>query len=237
MMCVSPTPTEASMGAYAALGFVAASVYENAITPRPLAVTPIAGYVREAPAIPYVPCMTILLLVGLRMYHAIPARSGLESKLTPVSSAPQSLPLAYITCCIRVSFESGLAITSVPAACAVEDTSSRQQPVPAIVTVVSSFRQSPCATSGVVTLSAVVPEPGCTCFGGTPYWLTVTRLLLKLSAGDVLSEDVFVSVHATMCVEVRVPALPETGFCASSAAFELRKYSVQQLLRLNWFAP
>src|SRR5437762_3350507 len=167
MMCVSPTPTEASMGAYAALGFVvASSVYENAITPRPAAVTPIAGYVREAPAIPYVPCMTILLLVGLRMYHAIPARSGLEStKLTAVSSAPQSLPFAYITCCMRVSFESGLAITSVPAACAVAFTSSFQQPVPTIVDVVVSFKQSPCATSGVVALSAFVPDSGCTCFG------------------------------------------------------------------------
>src|SRR5438067_12367908 len=105
MMCVSPTPNDPSMGAYAALGFVGvvSSVYENAITPRPAAVTPIAGYVREAPAIPYVPCMTILLLVGLRMYHAIPARSfaRMLSKLTAVSSAPQSLPLAYITCCIR----------------------------------------------------------------------------------------------------------------------------------------
>src|SRR5205823_14833253 len=239
MMCVSPTPTDPSMGAYAALGFVVvSSVYENAITPRPLAVTPIAGYVREAPAIPYVPCMTILLLVGLRMYHAIPARSGLESKLTAVSSAPQSLPLAYITCCIRVSFESGLAITSVPAAWAVAPTSNFQHPVwPLKSSVVSSFKQSPCATSGVVALSAVVPDPGCTCFGGTPYWLTVTRLLLKLSAGDaVLSDDVFVSVQATIWVEVRVPALPETGFCASSAAFELKKYSVPPLLRLNWFA-
>src|SRR5207245_8768403 len=113
MMCVSPTPSDPSMGAYAALGFVGvvSSVYENAITPRPAAVTAIAGYVREAPAIPYVPCMTILLLVGLRMYHAIPARSGLESKLTAVSSAPQSLPLAYINCWIRVSFESRLAMT------------------------------------------------------------------------------------------------------------------------------
>src|SRR5438034_4372048 len=198
MMCVSPTPTDASMGAYAALGFVvASSVYEKAITPRPAAVTPIAGYVREAPAIPYVPCTTSLLLVGLRMYHAIPARSfaGVESKLTPVSSAPQSLPLAYITCCMRVSFESGRAITSIPAAWAVAPTSSFQQPLPnggTVITVVSSLRQSPCATSGVVVLSAVVPEPGCTCFGGTPYWLTVTRLLLKLSAGDaVLSDDVF----------------------------------------------
>src|SRR5204862_6219393 len=131
---------------------------------------------------------------------------------------------------------SGLAITSFPAAWAVAPTSSFQQPVPTIVGVVSSFKQSPCATSGVVVLSAVVPEPGCFCFGGTPYWLTVTKLLLKLSAGDVLlSDDVFVSVQATICVEVRVPAAPETGFCASSAAFELRKYSVPPLLRLNWY--
>src|SRR5206468_9088911 len=240
MICVSPTPTDASMGAYAALGFVvASSVYENAITPRPLAVTPIAGYVREAPAMPYVPCMTILLLVGLRMYHAIPARSGLEStKLTAVSSAPQSLPFAYITCCMRVSFESGLAITSVPAACAAGPTSSFQHPIwPSKSSVVVSFKQSPCATSGVVALSAVVPDPGCTCFGGTPYWFTVVRLLLKLRAGVVLSEDVFVSVQATICVEVRVPAAPETGFCASSAAFELRKYSVPPFARLNCEVP
>src|SRR5206468_11796887 len=118
-------------------------------------------------------------------------------------------------------------------------TSSFQQPVvtPSKSNVVSSLRQSPCATSGVVVLSAVVPEPGCTCLGGTPYWLTVMRLLLKPRAGDVVSEDVFVSVQATIWVEVRVPALPETGFCASSAAFELKKYSVPPLLRLNWFAP
>src|SRR5205809_6740586 len=171
--------------------------------------------------------MTILLLVGLRMYHAIPARSGLEStKLTAVSSAPQSLPLAYITCCMRVSFESGRAITSIPAAWAVAPTSSFQQPLPnggTVITVVSSLRQSPCATSGVVVLSAVVPEPGCNCFGGTPYWLTVTRLLFKLSAGDaVLSDDVFVSVQATIWLEVQVAALQETGFCASSDTFELK---------------
>src|SRR5881392_1442807 len=137
---------------------------------------------------------------GLTMYHAMPARCGPLSGLSAVSSAPQSLPFAYITCCMRVSFESGLAITSVPAACAAGPTSSFQHPIwPLKISVVVSFKQSPCATSGVVALSAVVPDPGCTCFGGTPYWLTVTRLLLKLSAGDaVLSDDVFVSVQATI---------------------------------------
>jgi len=60
-----------------------------------------------------------------------------------VSSAPHSLPFAYTTCCIRVSFESGLAATSAPFAWAAALTSSFQQPVPAMVGVVSSFRQNP----------------------------------------------------------------------------------------------
>ena len=54
--------------------------------------------------------MTILLEFGLTMYQAIPARCGPPSGLSAVSSAPHSLPLAYITCCMRVSFESGLEI-------------------------------------------------------------------------------------------------------------------------------
>src|SRR6184192_3456590 len=115
MMCVSPRPTDASMGAYAALGFVVvSSVYENAMTPRPLAVTPIAGYVREAPLMPYVPCMTSFELVGLRMYQATPALSFAEllSKLTAVSSAPHSLPLAYITCGMRGCPDEQLPATS-----------------------------------------------------------------------------------------------------------------------------
>ena len=88
----------------------------------------------------------------------------------------------------------------------------------------------PCGTSVV----GAVPEPGCCCFGGTPYWPTVRILLLRLTAGlAVFSDAVFVSVHTMSWLEVRVPAAPETGFCASSAAFELRKYSVPLFARLN----
>jgi hypothetical protein len=54
--------------------------------------------------------------------------------------------------------------------------------------------------------------PGCCCRGGTAYWLTVTRLLLKLSDGNaVFRDEVFFSVHATIRVELRVPAPPLTG--------------------------
>src|SRR5437763_14376238 len=135
---------------------------------------------------------------------------------------------------MRVSFESGLATTSAPAACAVGVTSSFQQPTPAIVAVVSSFRQWPCGT----VVSGAVPEPGCCCFGGTPYWPTVRILLLIPRAGvAVFSDAVFDSVHTMSWLEVRVPAAPETGFCASSAAFELRKYSVPLFAELNCEVP
>src|ERR671929_1004254 len=143
----------------------------------------------------------MLLASGLTMYHAMPARCGPLSGLSAVSRAPHSLPFAYITCCIRVSFESGREMTSDPRACAAEVTSSFQQPVPAMVTVVSSFRQKPCGTPVV----GAVPEPGCCCFGGTPYWPTVRILLLRLSAGvAVFSDAVFDSVHTTSWLEVRV---------------------------------
>ena len=46
------------------------------------------------------------------MYQAMPARCAPPSGLSAVSSAPHSLPLAYITCCMRVSFESGREMTS-----------------------------------------------------------------------------------------------------------------------------
>src|SRR5207248_882750 len=139
-----------------------------------------------------------MLPLVFRMYHAIPALlwEVSLSKRTAVSSAPHTLPLAYVTCCMRVSFESGREMTS---ACGGGPTSSRQQPVcPLKSTVVVSLMQSPCATSGVVVLSASVPEPGCTCFGGIPYWLTVTNLLLRLSAGELFSEEVFVRVQSTI---------------------------------------
>src|SRR5436309_3733149 len=126
------------------------------------------------------------------MYHATPARCAPLSGLSAVSSAPQSLPFAYMTCCIRVSFESGLATTSAPAAWAVALTSSLQQPDwPLKSSVVSSFRQKPCGTAVV----GAVPEPGCCCFGGTPYWPTVRILLLIPIVGlAVFSDAVFVSV-------------------------------------------
>src|SRR6266540_3881402 len=169
---------------------------------------------------------------GLTMYQAIPARLPVLSGLIAVSSAPHSLPFAYITCCIRVSFESGREMTSSCAGSATN--SSRQQPTPAMVTVVVSLMQCPCGTS----VPGAEPEPGCCCFGGTPYWPTLSTLLLRLSAGlAVFSEAVFVSVQTMSCSDVRVPAEPETGFWASSAAFELRKYSVPPLFRLNEPVP
>src|SRR5438132_4566946 len=167
------------------------------------------------------------------MYHAMPARCAPPSGLTAVSSAPQTLPFAYMTCCIRVSFESGREMTSEPRACAEAPTSNFQHPVPAMVTVVSSFRQWPCGTS----TPGAVPEPGCCCFGGTPYWPTPRMLLLRLSAGTEFSDEVFVSVQRMIWFELRVPASPLTGFCASSAAFELRKYSVPPLSVLNESVP
>ena len=54
--------------------------------------------------------------------------------------------------------------------------------------------------------------------------------MLRLSAGDaVFSDDVFVSVQTTSWFEYAVPLEPATGLLASSAAFELRKYSVPPL--------
>jgi len=77
-----------------------------------------------------------------------------------VSSAPHSLPLAYVTCCMRVSFASNLDITSL---CAGRPANSRrQQPVPAIVAVVVSLMHRPCG----VAVIANVPEPGCLDLGG-----------------------------------------------------------------------
>src|SRR6516162_9410517 len=165
---------------------------------------------------------------GFTMYHAMPARCGPPSGFTAVSSAPQSLPFAYVTCCIRESFESGLETTSdvgpLP-------TSSFQQPLwPLINTVAVSFRQCPCGT----VVSGAVPEPGCCCFGGMPYWPTVRILLLRLTAGlAVFSDAVFVIVHTMSWLEVPLLGAPDTGFCASLVAFELRKYSVPLSARLK----
>src|SRR6266487_3013959 len=133
---------------------------------------------------------------------------------------------------MRVSFESGREMTSLCAGSAAN--SSRQHPTPAIVGVSVSLMQSPWATSGVVVLSASVPDPGWCCLGGSAYVLTLTSRLFRASAGDaVFRDEVLVNVHWTTLFDVWVPPKPDTGCVASSAAFELRKYSVPPLFRLN----
>src|SRR6266704_6258476 len=124
------------------------------------------------------------------MNQAMPARCAPPSGLIAVSSEPHKLPFAYITCCMRVSFESGLEITSLCAGST--PNKSRQQPTPAMVTVVVSLIQNPC---GVLVVGAV-PEPGCCCLGGTAYWFTPSTLLLRLREGEALfSEEVSTSVQ------------------------------------------
>src|ERR1051325_2834893 len=139
--------------------------------------------------------METLPAFGLTMNHSIPARCGPLSGLRDVSRAPHSLPFAYITCCIRVSFESGLEITSLCAGSAPKR--SLQQPVcPLNSSVVVSLIQSPCAAFGVPAALATVPDPGCCCLGGTPYCPTVNIRLDRLSAGDAeFNEAVFVNVQ------------------------------------------
>src|SRR6059058_1134903 len=107
----------------------------------------------------------------------MPARWAVLAGFRAVSSAPQILPLAYITCCMRVSFESGREITSLCAGSPPK--SSRQQPTPAIVEVVVSLMQWPCGA----LVPGAVPEPGCFCLGGMAYWFALINLLVRLRAG------------------------------------------------------
>src|SRR5690242_6957603 len=105
------------------------------------------------------PLLTRLAAFGLTMYQAMPARCAPPSGLTAVSRDPQTLPLAYITCCMRVSFESGRETTSFDGA----PTSSAKQPLIGTNSgVVVSLRHLPCGTVS----PGAVPEPGCCCFGG-----------------------------------------------------------------------
>src|SRR5260370_23238762 len=103
---------------------------------------------------------------------------------------------------MRVSLESGREMTSLCAGS--PQNSKRQQPVrPLNSRVVVSLIQKPCGVSVV----ASVPEPGCCCFGGTPYWFTLSTWLLRLTARVLLfSEDGFVHAPTTRWVRVRVPA-------------------------------
>ena len=166
--------------------------------------------------------MTSLPAVGLTMYQAMPARCGPPSGLSAVSSAPHSLPLAYITCCMRVSFESGREMTSSWRMAAALN-SSRQQPCPAIV---SGRRVVDAVALRRVRRSRASPEPGCCCFGGMPYWprqhlvAEAERRRGRVQRGRVRQRP------DDEVVDVRCRRAPDPGFCASSAAFELRKYSV-----------
>src|SRR5664280_2774599 len=138
-----------------------------------------------------------LFAPGLTTNQAMPARWAPPPGFSAVSSEPHSLPFAYVTCCMRVSFESGVEMTSLCAGW--PPNRSRQQPTPAMVVVVVSLMQLPCGVAAV----AEVPEPGCFCFGGIEYWFTASTLLLRLRAGDaLLSDDVFVSDQATSWLDV-----------------------------------
>src|SRR5512136_156164 len=123
----------------------------------------------------------------------MPARCGPPSGFNAVSSEPQSLPFAHITCCMRESFESGREMTSSWAG-AGGLKSKCQQPVPAMVTVVVLLMQKPCG----VSIVASVPEPGCCCFGGMAYWFTPSTLLFRLRAGDAeFNDEVFVRLQTS----------------------------------------
>src|SRR5437773_1349560 len=96
--------------------------------------------------------------------------------VTAESRAPHSLPFAYVTCCIRVSFASSLYPTSGAVVWENGPTRSFQQPdCPLNSNVVSSLRQCPC---GTVTPGAL-PEPSWAAFGGRAYWFTPSNVLLR----------------------------------------------------------
>src|SRR3954468_12945463 len=132
---------------------------------------------------------------------------------TAVSSAPQTLPFAYITCCIRESFEFRLAVGPPKLALL-------WVAMPAIA--VLQF--------GMTTVSPTQSNngrfpAGCVARGGTAYVSTATVEIDRLGAGDaVLSDAAFVIVHNRM--ELLVPSSEKT-------ALELRKYSVPPLSVLN----
>ena len=91
--------------------------------------------------------------------------------------------------------------------------------------VVVSLIQKPCGTSVV----GAAPDPGCCCFGGTPYWFTIISLLLRLRDGEPESiDEVLARVHSTIWVAVPL---------GSKTAMELRKNSVPPLFRLKESVP
>src|SRR5258706_439534 len=72
------------------------------------------------------------LAIQIELPSTAAARCAPPSGLSAVSSAPHNLPFAYVTCCMRVSLESGREITSLCAGSPPK--SRRQQPKSVAVT-------------------------------------------------------------------------------------------------------
>src|SRR5437773_4913801 len=131
------------------------------------------------------------------MYHAMPA-FALPSTVTAVSSAPYSMPLAYVTCCIRVSLLSSVDSTSGANGSGAPSRSVEQG---------TSLRHCPSGNGPAFWLLG----------GGGAYAPTPTRVSCSLRSGlAVSSELVLVRLQVAMLVEVVPPGTPE----ASSAALE-----------------
>src|SRR5437763_16067685 len=102
------------------------------------------------------------------MYHALPEAVLPSPKRSPVSSAPQSLPFAYITCCMRLSFDGSRASAAVNPAAA--PTSGRH--VASLIHVARGTSPAFCGT-----------EPG------TPYVAASTSELVSCTAGTAESSE------------------------------------------------
>src|SRR3954452_5060302 len=115
---------------------------------------------------------------------------------------------------MRVSFESRCDSTS---SCAGSLTNRNcQQPGPNGVAIVVSLMHWPSGKSPAF----------CSDFGGIAYSPTVSVSWLSASDGELeLSDDVFVSAQTSSWFEEPGPGVVPSP-CASSAAFELMKYSV-----------
>src|ERR1700730_18118714 len=143
---------------------------------------------RWLPARPNWPCAVRSALPdrgrdsGRTMYQPMPALVA-PPTVTAVSSAPYNWPLAYVTCCIRVSLLSSSAATSGLNGSGPPTTTAAQA---------SSLRHCASGTEPGFWLAA----------GGNEYVFTRTRLSFNRRSGrDVLSDSVLVRLHVTMLLE------------------------------------
>src|SRR5438874_12782475 len=128
-------------------------------------------------------------------------------ELTAVSRAPHSLPAAKTTCCMRVSL-----LSSAYSWLGANGSAKPLRKVPQALL----FRQS----------ARGVAPTFCSERAGTTQKPTVSTLWASVIDGFLLpSELVFVSDHTSSWCELLGPTATPLP-CASSAALELRKYSV-----------